>query len=113
MCKCNPPPRLIASQDFSYQAIDAARHAAQAGAAAETVAAFNSAGSGAAAESDRVQLVLLDLQDQPCRNRRYKMELKDKVIEGTTDRNGVTQPLTAAEHAGIVRWHVEDETAPG
>jgi len=40
------------------------------------------------------------------------VEVKDKVIEGTTNQNGATRPLTAAERAAVVRWHVDDENAP-
>jgi hypothetical protein len=56
--------------------------------------------------------VLLDPKtEEPCKYRRYRLELKDKVIEGTTDQNGATRPLTATERAAIVRWHVDDESA--
>lgn len=110
-CKCNPSPRLIANQNFSKQIIDGEWVAARAGAAAETVAQLNTVASSAANESDGVPIVLLDPKtEEPYRNRRYKLELKDKVIEGTTDQNGVTKPITAADRAAIIRWHVEDET---
>lgn len=109
-CKCNPPPRLIANQTVLKQIIDAEWAAAKAGAAAETVAKLNTAGTSPATRSDGVPLVLLDPKtEEPYRNRRYKLSLKDKVIEGTTDQNGATKPLTLAERAAIVRWHVEDE----
>jgi uncharacterized Zn-binding protein involved in type VI secretion len=112
-CMCNPPPRLVANQTFSKQIVDGEWVAARAGAAAETVAKLNTAGSSAASGSDGVPLVLLDPKtEEPYRNRRYKLELKDKVIEGTTDQNGVTRPLTVAERAAIVRWCVGDEIAP-
>ncbi|GAB3440875.1 PAAR domain-containing protein [Massilia solisilvae] len=109
-CKCNPPPRLIANQTMLKQIIDGEWAAAKAGAAAETVAKLNTGGTSAATKSDGVPLVLLDPKtEEPYRNRRYKLSLKDKVIEGTTDQNGVTKPLTLAQRAAIVRWHVEDE----
>jgi uncharacterized Zn-binding protein involved in type VI secretion len=112
-CKCDPPPRLVANQTFSKQLIDGEWGAAIAGAAAETAAKLNTSGSSAATESGGVPLVLLDPKtEEPYRIRRYKLELEDKIIEGMTDQNGITKPLTAAERAAIVRWHVEDEAAP-
>lgn len=47
VCKCKPPPRLIADQDFSFQTIDADWHAAKAGEVAATAAKLNTAGSSA------------------------------------------------------------------
>lgn len=112
-CKCAPSPRLIANQTLSKQIIDADWVAARAGAAAEAAVKLNTAGSSAATESDGVPLVLLDDKtEEPYRNRAYKLELKDKFLEGTTDQNGATRPLTAAERAAVVKWHVDDETAP-
>lgn len=111
ICKCVPPPRLVASQNFVCQTINADWHAAKAGAVAETAAGLNTAGSGAATESDGVPLVLLDSQtEEPHRYRAYKLELKDKVIEGTTDQNGATKPLTAAERAAVVKCYIVGET---
>jgi hypothetical protein len=104
---------LIANQTLSKQIIDADWVAARAGAAAEAAVKLNTAGSSAATESDGVPLVLLDDKtEEPYRNRAYKLELKDKFLEGTTDQNGATRPLTAAERAAVVKWHVDDETAP-
>lgn len=112
-CKCSPPPRLVANQTFSKQVIDGEWVAARNGAAAATAAKLNSAGRSAATESDGVPLVLLDPKtEEPYRNRRYKLELKDKVIEGTTDQNGATRPLDATERAAVGKWHVAGESAP-
>jgi uncharacterized Zn-binding protein involved in type VI secretion len=113
LCKCSPPPRLVTNQTFSKQTINADWHAAKAGEVAEAAAKLNTAGSSAPPASDGVPLVLLDPKtDEPYRNRAYKLELKDKAIEGTTDQNGATRPLTAAERAAVVRWHIVGETAP-
>lgn len=113
ICNCKPLPRLVANQTFSKQTIDADWHADKAGALAGTAAKLNTAGGSASTVPDGVPLVLLDPKtEEPYSNRRYKLELNGKVIEGTTDQNGVTRPLTAAERAAIVRWHVENKTAP-
>ncbi len=110
-CKCNPPPRLISNHTFSKQIIDEDWVASRAEATAEAAAQLNTARKSAATASDAVPLVLLDPKnEEPYRNRRYKLELKDKVIEGTTDQDGVTKPVTPADRAAIIRWHVEEET---
>jgi uncharacterized Zn-binding protein involved in type VI secretion len=113
VCKCDPPPRLIANQDFSCQTIDADWYAAHGSAVAETAAKLNAAGTAATIEPDGVPLVLLDPKtDEPYRNRPYKLELRDKVIEGTTDQNGATRPLSGSERNAIVKWQIIGETAP-
>lgn len=107
ICKCNPPPRLVADQFFVCQEIDGEWHASEAGTAAEAAAQFNSAESSATSK-DRVPLVLLDPDThEPFRHRPYRIELTDTVIEGTTDQNGATRPLTAAERTSVLTWHVD------
>jgi uncharacterized Zn-binding protein involved in type VI secretion len=109
ICKCKPPPRLIAVQSFSCQEIDTDWHAGQAVAAAHTVAKLNTAGSRAD-EEDGIPLLLLDPDtEEPYGHRPYRLELRDKLIQGTTDRNGATRPLTAEERASFIRWHVDSE----
>lgn len=112
ICKCNPPPRLIANQTFSYQQIDDHWHADKAGAAAAAAARLNTADSKPAMP-DGIPLLLLDPDtDEPYRHRRYRLELRDKLIEGTTDRNGATRLLTAEERAWFVRWHIDYTNTP-
>jgi hypothetical protein len=102
---------LVNIQTRKVQWIDADWHAATVDAAAQAAATLNTAG-GAASASDGAPLALFDPKTQePYKHRRYRLELKDKVIEGTTDQNGATRPLTAAERAAVVRWHVDDESA--
>ncbi|MEW6371788.1 MAG: PAAR domain-containing protein [Pseudomonadota bacterium] len=110
ICKCSPPPRLLANQTFSWQQIDGDWHAEQAGAAAGAAAKLNQAAARAAA-SDGIPLVLLDPDtEEPYQHRSYRLELKDGVIEGTTDSKGATRPLTAKERALFVRWYVDSGT---
>jgi len=111
VCKCDPPPRLIANQNFSYQTIDADWHAAKAGAAAEAATKLNTSESSTPA-TDGIPLVLLDPETQePFKHRPYRLELTDKMIEGTTDQNGATRPLTAEERASFIKWHVDGANA--
>jgi uncharacterized Zn-binding protein involved in type VI secretion len=113
ICKCSPPPRLVAAQDFAYQTVDADWHASKAAATAETAAKLNTAASSAK-RADGIPLVLLDPDTQkPFKHHAYRLQLTDKVIEGTTDENGATKPLTAAERTSVVRWYVDGESIPG
>lgn len=111
ICKCSPPPRLVAVQDHSSQTIDADWHAAQADATSATAEKLNAAGSS---QTDPycIPILLLDpATDEPFKNRPYRLELANKVIEGTTDQYGATRPLTDAERASVVTWHVDGEMA--
>lgn len=111
ICKCSPPPRLVAAQSHSSQTIDADWHAAQAVATAEAAEKLNTADSSAT-DPYCIPILLLDpAKDEPFKNCPYRLELADKVIEGTTDQNGATRPLTAAERASVVTWHVDSEKA--
>lgn len=113
ICKCSPPPRLVENQIYACQQFDGDWHAGQASAAGAAAATLNETGSSAATESDGIALVLLDPDtDEPYRHRRYRLQLQDSVIEGTTDRNGATRPLTAQEHAAFIQWRVDNDTAP-
>lgn len=109
VCKCSPSPRLVASQNFACQIIDGDWHAAEAFTAAEAADQLNTASSSTPA-MDSVPLLLLDPEtNEPFKNRPYRLELTDKVIEGTTDQKGATSPLTASERAKVITWHVYDE----
>ncbi|MFC4930329.1 PAAR domain-containing protein [Massilia sp. GCM10023247] len=108
ICKCSPPPRLIAAQDFMVQSIDSDSYEDDAAVAAAAAAASNAAGKDVPAEQ-KMPLVLLDPDTQePLRNRPYRLELADRVIEGRLDYRGWTEPLTAAERAGVLSWQPAD-----
>jgi uncharacterized Zn-binding protein involved in type VI secretion len=107
ICRCSPPPRLVAAQTFMYQTIDSDWHAEQAVAAA-TAAATANAAARRAGPGDRIPLVLIDPDTQePIRHRRYRLELATGPIEGTTDQHGWTRPLSAAERDAVLAWHVQ------
>jgi hypothetical protein len=112
ICNCKQAPRLVNTQTRKSQSIDADWHAAKAGATAAAAAQLNAVGSGALPTSDGVPLVLRDPRtEEPFKNRRYRLELGDKVLEGTTDQNGATSPLSAAERAAVRSWRVDGEAA--
>lgn len=107
MCKCSPPPRLVAAQNLALQRIDTDWHADQSAAAAETAAKRNTV-APSATEPEGVPILLLDPDThEPLKQRPYRLQLTDKVVEGTTDQHGATRPLSVSERASLVTWHVD------
>jgi uncharacterized Zn-binding protein involved in type VI secretion len=112
ICKCSPPPRLIADQILVCQVIDVEWHADEVAKKLATVQADTTTSQTSPAPKDELPLLLLDPETQePCKHRPYKLQLKDEVIEGTTDEHGATRPLSASERASVLTWHVDDETS--
>jgi uncharacterized Zn-binding protein involved in type VI secretion len=108
LCKCDPPPRLLASQTVSRQMFEGEWVAARKEAAAEEAAMLNASDSSPPATGG-IPLILLDPATQePFRHRAYRLELTDKTIEGKTNQNGATRPLSTEERAAFVRWHIDD-----
>lgn len=102
LCGCSPPPRLIANQQHNCQVLD---DAGSSGTALDAVLAHVQTSAG---KQDAAPLQLVRASDdQPCRNRHYVLELPGRKIEGMTDAEGRTRPLTAAERDALVAWHVE------
>jgi hypothetical protein len=111
ICKCPAPPRLIASQDFVRQTIDSEWHAEESATVAGSADKLN-AGQYDTDHARDIPLLLLDPDtNEPFGHRPYRLELTDKVIEGTTDQHGATRPLTAAEREAVLSWHVGNATA--
>ena len=107
VCKCSPPPRLVAAQTLLCQSIDSAWYAGQVATAAETAALANAAGMEAS-EADLLPLVLIDPDThEPLESGAYRLVLPEGRVEDTLDDKGWTCPLTAAERAGVVTWHVD------
>jgi hypothetical protein len=101
ICRCSPPPRLIANQDHQAQLIEDADGMDE---ALEAIAAQVPV---SAAREDAVPLQLIrESDDAPFRNRHYVLELPGRTIEGVTNSEGFTKPLTAAERAALIAWHV-------
>lgn len=112
-CKCSPPPILIASQNVSSQIIDAVQAAARDQQAAATATELNANAQQLPLDDAGLPFVLLDPKtEEPYRHRPYRLELKDRVIEGVTDQHGLTSKLNAAERAAVISWHIEGDTSP-
>ena len=103
VCKCVPAPRLLAIQTLKCQHVQgepdnpAARN--------EPV---NGVVAGREAAEEKAPLRLFDdVTGQPHRKRPYKLVLRGGgAMAGTTDDDGLTQPLTASERSAVVAWHV-------
>lgn len=105
LCACSPPPRLVANQQHNCQLVGAG----STGSSLDAVLSHMQA-SAAKTEAAPLQLVRAS-DDQPFRNRHYILELPGRNIEGVTDAEGRTQPLTQAERDAMIAWHVEQGPA--
>ena len=106
VCKCNPPPRLVAAQSFMCQSIDSDWYAGKLAAAGETAALANAAAMEAS-ETDVLPLVLIDPDTlEPLESGSYRLGLPSGAVEDLLDK-GRTDPLSAAERAGALAWHVD------
>lgn len=113
LCKCSPPPRLVACQGFESQEIDTDWHAQRSDSVADAAALLNG-GAGRATPDDAVPLLLLDPGTQaPLRHRPYRLQLREGgAIEGTTDAEGATRPLSVAERASVLAWQRDGQDSP-
>lgn len=99
ICKCNPPPKLLADQDFDYQLLVVASRETEDEAAARRRSANI---------ADLMPMRFIDqATGKPQANCNYRLELQEgKVLAGTTDANGCTRPLTKEERDALVAWNV-------
>ncbi|UGQ47626.1 PAAR domain-containing protein [Massilia endophytica] len=111
ICGCHPPPRLLAIQTQKSQLIETEGDDLS---PAETQRLAESRRPSSAATEEAVSLRLMDQASrEPYRNLPYRLELSSgQVIEGVTDGNGLTRPLTAFERSGLLAWHVTPAAAP-
>ena len=106
VCKCSPPPRLVAAQTLMCQSINSDWYAGKLAAAAETAALANAAGMDAS-EAEVLPLVLIDPDTlEPLETGSYRLGLPSGPVEDLLD-NGQTKPLSAAQRAGVLAWHVD------
>jgi uncharacterized Zn-binding protein involved in type VI secretion len=86
ICKCSPPPKLVNAQTLVCQLVEGP--------------ADNMPGDAS---------LFLRHQEtrEPFRHRPYRLHLTNKVIEGTTDGDGYTKPLSATDRANLIAWHVD------
>ncbi|MHA6855820.1 hypothetical protein ACQUK4_10895, partial [Ralstonia pseudosolanacearum] len=103
VCKCNPPPRLIASQNTASMSFDE-EELRRMGLTADGKPLV--AASPASVFDDRFQI--LDASTgEPIANAEYAIERANGEVEhGITDQHGRTHLLTATEQAEVVRIYV-------
>ena len=108
VCKCSPPPRLVAAQTFMCQSIDGDWYAGKAAAATEAAARANAAGLDAD-DADLLPLILLDPDTlQPLDTGSYRLDLAQGTVADLLDDMGRTEPLAPAQRTGAVTWQVDD-----
>ncbi|BDT57942.1 hypothetical protein MasN3_14360 [Massilia varians] len=108
ICKCTPPPRLVAIQDYMFQYVDTDYFAAQTAAMVARLSTNAQAELDNAAKDDGVPIRLLHPETrEPFKRRPYTLQLGDKAVSGMTDAEGCTRPISAADRASIVSWHVD------
>jgi uncharacterized Zn-binding protein involved in type VI secretion len=96
VCKCSPPPRLIAAQTFMCQSIDGDWYTGKA-------AALD------ADDADLLPLILLDPDTlQPLDTGSYRLDLAEGTVADLLDDKGRTEPLAPAQRTGAVTWQVDD-----
>jgi uncharacterized Zn-binding protein involved in type VI secretion len=109
ICGCNPPPKLIASQNFKYESLlcidgnpPGKAITPQAGNPAK--AATSHIESAKQVDLRSLRVMIRDT-GRPYANQPYRLDLADgKVVQGTTDANGLTRPLTPDERAALRTW---------
>jgi uncharacterized Zn-binding protein involved in type VI secretion len=102
-CGCRPLPRLYACQTVRYQTLKD-DHGTPAPAVGPTQPqAYQASCEEAAALPVRF---LHEHDGTPIARQPYRLELTHKTIEGTTDADGCTVPLTSADRAALIAWHV-------
>lgn len=117
ICGCKPPPKLIADQNVKFQTLIFASEApAEASTTEEqrdreTTRAANAAKAASShvegtAKADMRPLRLVERETGKAHaNRPYRLELAGgKVVQGTTDANGCTKPLTQDELVALRSW---------
>ena len=110
LCKCKPPPRLVAAQRVVCQSIDGDWYAGKLAAAGAAAARANRAALHADA-AGMLPLVLVDPDThEPLAGGGYRLDLAEGPIEDLLDEKGWTEPLPAAQRAGAVTWHAHEVT---
>lgn len=109
ICRCSSPPKLVNSQTHKHQFIDAQFSTANVMSATAGQTNSRQTSPARTETDDKAAIRLLQPETrEPFKLRPYKLQLTDKVMAGTTDEEGFTQPLSAFERASLVAWHVDE-----
>ena len=112
VCACPAPPRLMANQSLKYQSVGGGGGAEHGEAAAASAAAAGRALAQTSALPEHTEQVALRFVDEftqaPIASKRYRLELPERAIEGSTDADGYTQPIAATDRTRLVAWQILD-----
>jgi uncharacterized Zn-binding protein involved in type VI secretion len=106
-CGCRPPPRLSACQTLRYQTVENDPGTPAPAVGPMQPQAFQTSVEEAAALPIRF---LNEHDGTPVALQPYRLEFPDRAIEGITDADGCTAPLTAADRAVLSAWHVTGQS---
>lgn len=106
-CGCRPPPRLFACQSLRYQLVEDAQSTTAPAVGPIQPQAFQASIEEAAALPIRF---LHEHDGSPMALQPYRLEFPDRTVEGMTDVDGCTKPLTAADRAALITWHVAGQS---
>lgn len=101
VCRCSPPPKLISAQTGRFQTIlDDGELVEKAQEEAKRQVSDKA--------EERIPIRFYDEgTNKPCANRHYRIKLKSgRVLEGTTDGDGCTMPLTKDERDALTAWNL-------
>lgn len=102
-CGCRPLPRLYACQPLRYQTLENDQEMSGPVVGPMQPLAFQVSIEESAALPIRF---LHEHDGTPIGLQPYRLQFPDKTVEGTTDADGCTTPLTAADRAALIAWHV-------
>jgi uncharacterized Zn-binding protein involved in type VI secretion len=110
VCKCSPPPQLIANQNHNAQIIGADADGMNNPEVVKQAIAAQVPASAMADEEIPIRLID-EITNAPHKNRPYRLEFPSKTIEGVTDGDGLTKPLSRTDRAALVAWHVVEASS--
>ena len=113
VCACPAPPRLVANQTLKYQSLGGGgggeNHSEADAANAASASRVTAQASALTEQAEQVALRFVDEFTQaPIASKRYRLELPECAIEGSTDTDGYTQPIAAADRTRLVAWQILD-----
>lgn len=106
-CGCRPLPRLSAVQKVRYQTIQDCDEAVPAIIGPVQPQAHQTSSE----ETDALAIRFLGEHDgAPLAHQPYRLVFTSKTIEGISDADGCTAPITAADRAQLIAWHLVEQT---
>ncbi|MFC0167386.1 PAAR domain-containing protein [Pseudoduganella danionis] len=106
-CGCRPLPRLSAAQKVRYQTLHDCHEATPTNFGPTQPQAHQTSSE----ENDALAIRFLGEHDgAPLALQPYRLVFTCKTIEGISDANSCTTPISAADRAQLIAWHVVELT---